>query len=65
MPVLCYLKAESYPMRDFKKLLVWDKAHELTLAIYRAAEAFESLDTNVVEVKRMLSAFIKTLKARQ
>jgi four helix bundle protein len=40
MPVSCYLKAESHPMRDFKKLLVWEKAHELTLAIYRAAETF-------------------------
>ncbi|MBR6282748.1 MAG: four helix bundle protein [Muribaculaceae bacterium] len=27
-------------MRDFKKLLVWQKAHQLTLAIYRVTQSF-------------------------
>lgn len=27
-------------MQDFKKLIVWQKAHELTLGIYRATKTF-------------------------
>ena len=27
-------------MKDFRKLLVWEKAHQLTLAIYRVTAAF-------------------------
>ena len=27
-------------MKDFRELLVWEKAHALTLAIYRATESF-------------------------
>lgn len=27
-------------MRDFQKLKVWDKAHQLTLALYKATAAF-------------------------
>jgi four helix bundle protein len=27
-------------MKDFRKLKVWEKAHSLTLAVYRAREAF-------------------------
>tara|TARA_R110002096_G_scaffold168538_4_gene339384 strand:- start:4341 stop:4700 length:360 start_codon:yes stop_codon:yes gene_type:complete len=27
-------------MRDFKKLQVWEKAHELTLSVYRATSGF-------------------------
>ena len=27
-------------MRDFKKLLVWEKAHKLTLDIYAATKSF-------------------------
>lgn len=27
-------------MRDFRKLQVWEKAHQLTLAVYRATTAF-------------------------
>ncbi|MGH7964819.1 MAG: four helix bundle protein, partial [Candidatus Binatia bacterium] len=30
---------EDY-MRDFRELKVWDKAHELTLAVYRATAKF-------------------------
>lgn len=29
-------------MRDFKKLLVWQKSHELTLHIYESTNAFPS-----------------------
>ncbi len=31
-------RANVMPMQDFKKLLVWRRAHELTLATYRAFE---------------------------
>lgn len=44
-------------MKDFRELKVWEKAHSLTLAIYKAT-TFE-----VTEVKRMLTSFIKKLKA--
>ncbi|NEO73497.1 MAG: four helix bundle protein [Moorea sp. SIO3H5] len=27
-------------MRDFKKLKVWEKAHELTLSVYKATQVF-------------------------
>ncbi len=27
-------------MKDFRKLSVWQKAHELTVAVYRATRAF-------------------------
>lgn len=27
-------------MRDFRKLGVWEKSHQLTLAVYRASQAF-------------------------
>ena len=29
-------------MRDYRRLLVWQKAHQLALGIYRATEAFPS-----------------------
>ncbi len=32
-------------MRDFRKLLVWEKAHQLTLAIYDATRQFPSDET--------------------
>ena len=32
-------------MKDFRKLLVWEKAHQLTLAIYRATAVFPSVET--------------------
>ena len=31
---------ERAPARRFQELLVWQKAHQLTLAVYRASEAF-------------------------
>ncbi len=32
-------------MQDFKKLLVWKKAHELTLGVYEITKAFPSEET--------------------
>jgi four helix bundle protein len=32
-------------MKDFRDLLVWQKAHSLTLASYRATEAFPKAET--------------------
>ena len=33
-------------MRDFHKLLVWQKAHQLTLAVYRETGAFPKAEVN-------------------
>jgi four helix bundle protein len=32
-------------VKDFRKLLVWEKAHQLTLAIYQVTAAFPSAET--------------------
>ena len=32
-------------MKDFRKLLVWEKAHQLTLSIYNVTAAFPSEET--------------------
>ena len=32
-------------MKDFRKLLVWEKAHQLTLAVYQVTAAFPSEET--------------------
>ena len=32
-------------MKDFRKLVVWEKAHQLTLAIYQVTAAFPSGET--------------------
>src|SRR6266481_1847132 len=32
-------------MKDFRKLMVWEKAHQLTLAIYQVTAAFPSEET--------------------
>jgi four helix bundle protein len=32
-------------MRDFRDLLVWQRSHELTLALYRATEGFPRTET--------------------
>jgi hypothetical protein len=40
-------------MKDFHQLKVWEKSHQLALAIYKATE----------EVKRMLASLLKTLNA--
>ena len=32
-------------VKDFRKLLVWEKAHQLTLAIYRVTTGFPSQET--------------------
>jgi len=32
-------------VKDFRKLLVWEKGHQLTLAIYRVTTAFPSEET--------------------
>ena len=32
-------------MKDFRKLLVWEKAHQLTLGIYQVTAAFPSAET--------------------
>ncbi len=45
-------------MKDFRDLQVWLKAHELALDVYRASAGFSA-----GEVKRMLTALIKTLTA--
>ncbi len=42
-------------MRDFRELKVWEKAHSLTLQVYR------ELNQQVNEVKRMLNSFIQKL----
>ena len=42
-------------MKDFKKLLVWEKAHALTLAIYGQTAGFPR------EAQRMLSGLLRTV----
>ena len=62
-------------MKDFGKLSVWERSHHLTLAIYTATEALpghelngsqhEPLARETVEVKRMLAALIRKLRANR
>ena len=44
-------------MKDFRKLNVWEKAHALSLAVYKITESFPT------KVKWMLTGLIKSLKA--
>jgi len=37
---LTELKSGGDPVRDYKNLRVWAQAHELTLAVYKATQAF-------------------------
>jgi uncharacterized protein (DUF302 family) len=52
-----------------KNLIVWQKAHQLTLASYRntvrflADEEYRQLDGSIVEVKKMLAGLIKKIEA--
>jgi len=66
-------------MKDFRKLNVWQKAHRLTLRIYRNTQRFPAderfglgllekteyteLQNATTEVKRMLTSLISKLKA--
>ncbi|MBU4345437.1 MAG: four helix bundle protein [Proteobacteria bacterium] len=60
-------------MRDFRELKVWEKAHRLTLQIYRITKNFPSderfgltvreLNQQVNEVKKILNSFIQKLTA--
>jgi hypothetical protein len=53
-------------MQDFKGLKVWQKAHELTLAVDKAAAKFPTyrrIVGGVTDVKRMLTSFIQRLNA--
>ena len=49
-------------MRDFRKLQVWVKAHQLALNTYRVNGEYERLAGNVTEVKQMLTGLIQKLK---
>jgi hypothetical protein len=49
-------------MKDFKKQQVWQKSHQLTMGIFNDAD-FENLSKETVAVKKMLTSFIKKLKA--
>jgi hypothetical protein len=54
-------------MQDFRELKVWQKAHELTLAVYKITAfpreelygltATDEITQRTTEVKRMLTAF--------
>lgn len=37
-------KGEKKQLRDFKELKVWAKAHQLTLAVYRATSTFPATE---------------------
>jgi hypothetical protein len=55
-------------MKDFRQLKVWEKAHQLALAVYKVTkgfpkEAHEKLHMDVEEVKRMPAFLLKTLRA--
>ena len=52
-------------MRDFKTLQVWEKAHRLTLAVYRVTADCSQLEPDLIEVRRMLNSFIQKLKANR
>ena len=53
-------------MKDFRQLKVWEKSHQLALAIYKATKEFptsyEKLQNDVEEVKRMLTSLLKTVR---
>jgi len=61
-------------MKEFKRLTVWDKAHSLTLAVYRATAAFpgeelgyvspgmhDALARDAHEIQRMLAWLLRTV----
>ncbi|HZF59911.1 MAG TPA: hypothetical protein VEZ19_15720 [Rubrobacter sp.] len=57
-------------MRDFRDLKVWERSHRLTLAVLLARDLsylnprdHERLTEGVTEIKRMLTSFIKNLRA--
>jgi hypothetical protein len=56
-------------MKNFRDLIVWQKAHQLMLASYRntvrflADEEYRQLDGSIVEVKKMLAGLIKKIEA--
>src|SRR5438093_3248069 len=39
------LTNDKVEMKDFRKLMVWEKAHQLTLSIYQVTAAFPSEET--------------------
>ena len=48
-------------MKDFRQLKVWDKAHQLTLAVYKATKRFPKEETyGLVSQMRRSSASIAT-----
>ena len=66
-------------VKDFRELKVWQKAHELTLAVYRDTATFpreelygllrpadyENLAPRATEPKRMLTALMQKLNAER
>ncbi len=50
-------------MKDFRKLKVWQKAHQLTLAVYRITASFarEGLDGLTTQLRRSCSSIAANL----
>jgi hypothetical protein len=50
----------NYLMKDFRQLKVWEKGHQLALAVYKATKSFP---IKVEVLKQMPASPLKTLRA--